>query len=323
MMGSNFVEGEASCVVPIREGDVLLAEMQEMISHIDSLGGEPTHDDNNSCIFRLPENFKTTIKTYEPQAVAIGPYHRGKYSLQEMEAVKWHCLAYSVKRSGKDSLAQYLESIRQVEEEARGYYSEEIEPNSDEFLQMMLLDGCFIIQFLLFSFEGQKEVLDVQHPLIRMQRVKLPKIYADMLLLENQIPYLILKQLYQIYTKSSKEISTNSLAEDTNVQQISKKSLAEDTNDQKISTKSLLDTNDEHLSTVCVEVFSAILGYDKHKSYIQKSRNALNYLHLLHLVRSIFVPPHQEGIHTEWPLKYRYRPWDTIPCISKLRRLGS
>jgi hypothetical protein len=278
--------------------------------------------------------------------VSIGPYHHGEESLAEMEEFKWQCLAFLVKSSKKD-VGQYLESIREREKDAKECYPEKslTKFNSIEFLKMMVLDGCFIIQFLLFSYpfdlEDSLETLDLYersileeiklgvlyHPLNRMDRVRLPKIYMDLLLLENQIPYLVLEQLFKTCKSPA------------------------DTNDQKTSTKFSEVTNDQSLSIIGLKVFSAILGtrYHRHKSHRHKSQNEPKYLHLLDLVRSMFSPPedreqsqreyyrrwHRGYLHLpdlfrfffilpneEWPLEYRYRPCDTIPCISKLRRAG-
>jgi hypothetical protein len=282
--------GEASCVLEIQNGDVgLLAKMQERISKINPLlRGEPPADED-SCIFRLPPKFKEIQGlSYVPQVVSIGPYYRGEPDLETMEELKWQYLAYLVNSTKKD-LEHYLESIRPLEKKARDCYAGVIDLNSDDFLEMMVLDGCFIIQFLRFSFSvgrGERPVVE-HHPLGRMHRVMLPKIYADLLLLENQIPYLVLEQLFEISMMSSGGIA-------------------------------------RPLSFIGVNVFSAILGtrYDGDMSRFYE----LKYLHLLDLARSIFIPPDDKELLMDicegFPLEYRYRPVNTIPCISKLRRAG-
>lgn len=53
--------------------------------------------------------------------------------------------------------------------------------------------------------------------------------------------------------------------------------------------------------------------------------NKLKCWHLLDIVRSIFIPPGREAlscVREDYPLEFRYRPFDSMPCISKLRRAG-
>jgi hypothetical protein len=76
-------------------------------------------------IFRLPQRFKNIKgKSYEPQMVIIGPYHRGKSHLRIMENHKWQCLAYFLKKP-KD-LKLYMENLLPLEMKARECYSEPI-----------------------------------------------------------------------------------------------------------------------------------------------------------------------------------------------------
>ncbi|KHN18738.1 UPF0481 protein [Glycine soja] len=139
------------------------------------------------CIFRVPQSLvEVNGKAYQPRIVSIGPYHRNQPRLNMIEEHKW----------------RYLES------EARECYSETINLDSHDFIQMMILDGCFIIE--LFRKVARLVPFEREDPLLTMVWI-LPFFYRDFLKLENQIPFFILNQLYQV-TKLPGEKSTPTLS---------------------------------------------------------------------------------------------------------------
>ncbi|WVZ70327.1 hypothetical protein U9M48_019002 [Paspalum notatum var. saurae] len=65
-----------------------------------------------------------------------------------MEKEKWRFLAYILYINKGKKLQNYLELMETLKMHARSFYSEEIEMDDDKFLQMLLLDGCFILVYL-------------------------------------------------------------------------------------------------------------------------------------------------------------------------------
>jgi hypothetical protein len=306
-MGGNSVEEESRhLAVNIQEeddgGGCLAQKMEKqmnMMINTPRLPSEPAVSDK-CCIFELPQRFKKMNgKSYEaPQIVFIGPHHSRTGEHQNMgsmtEKLKWQCLKYALARSNSD-FKRYIDSISPLLTEAKGYYSKMINPN-DEFLEIMIVDGCFILECLGFTYFtcelgpilSKKEDWE-GHPLVPIERVKLLQIYRDLLLLENQIPFFVLKKLFEIskmtlYSKESKDIS---------------------------------------LLFISARVFSRILGircYKDDSSRFQKHE----CLHLLHMVRSIFIQPGLDEamrLDDEEILPLAYIPFN-IPSISKLRRAG-
>ncbi|KAG2726300.1 hypothetical protein I3760_01G106600 [Carya illinoinensis] len=74
--------------------------------------------------------------------LAIGPYSVGQ---RFMQAHKLRYLEQMLGRT-KGSEETYIRALRELEESARKCYVECISQTSDEFVKMMLLDGCFIIE---------------------------------------------------------------------------------------------------------------------------------------------------------------------------------
>ncbi|KAB1220911.1 hypothetical protein CJ030_MR3G026790 [Morella rubra] len=144
------------------------------------------------CIFRVPLSFIGT--SYKPRLVSIGPYHRNEPHLQMIEEHKWLYIGSLLSRTAT-RLEDYFKTIHPLEMEARECYSETINLSTDEFLEMMVLDGCFILE--LFRKVNNSKLFSDNDPLATMDWI-LPSLYRDFLLLENQIPFFVLEKLYEI-----------------------------------------------------------------------------------------------------------------------------
>ncbi|KAH0638553.1 hypothetical protein KY285_035139 [Solanum tuberosum] len=116
--------------------------MQQKISQSPQLLSESAGR-SSCCIFRVPQSFiNVNGRSYEPQIVSIGPYHRGKDNVKMIEEHKWRFLGNLVKRTKEKglNLEDYLKAIQPFEMRARECYSEAIVLNRDEFVEMLVLD---------------------------------------------------------------------------------------------------------------------------------------------------------------------------------------
>ncbi|CAN6681745.1 unnamed protein product [Malus baccata var. baccata] len=145
------------------------------------------------CIYRVPKTLRrVNEKAYTPQAVSIGPLHHGKKGLQEMEGHKKRYLQYFLERTGV-SKEDYKTKIRGKEAELRSCYAQTIELSSDGFVRIILVDAAFIIEFLLrFLNQIEKDSNDR----IFHKPWLINYVVPDMLLLENQLPFFILEDLF-------------------------------------------------------------------------------------------------------------------------------
>ncbi|XP_039787553.1 putative UPF0481 protein At3g02645 [Panicum virgatum] len=159
-------------------------------------------DDGSSSpmtIFRVPAHVRDASKElYEPRLVSVGPYYRGRAALRAMEQHKWRYLHELLAEYPAASLADCVRTVRGVEQQARRCYSErppvifaaQAQGGSSEFAEMLLLDGCFILQFFIKWFRREPDKLcDVGWGL--------PLLLSDLLLLENQIPFFVLEALFR------------------------------------------------------------------------------------------------------------------------------
>ncbi|XP_058114834.1 UPF0481 protein At3g47200-like [Magnolia sinica] len=149
-----------------------------------------------SCsIYRVPHGFrKANEEAYTPQIVSVGPFHHGKQMLKAMEEHKYRYLHEVISRAGDNGLEIYLMAIKELEQLARECYSETINLNSTEFVEMMVVDGCFILELLRKGVSLSDITND---PIFTLLWLK-PKLKSDLLLLENQIPFFVLERLFDL-----------------------------------------------------------------------------------------------------------------------------
>ncbi|KAL9235569.1 hypothetical protein vseg_010317 [Gypsophila vaccaria] len=147
------------------------------------------------CIYRVPRNLrKISEKSYTPSLISIGPFHRGSPRLKAMEEQKLRYLQRFLLRNEDKSLEDYLSASMKWEKEARDCYVETVNLSSIEFTEMLVLDGCFIIEYFL-TWQGAD--FD-PHDRVFYRPALSHAVMRDLKLLENQIPYFILEILYSI-----------------------------------------------------------------------------------------------------------------------------
>ncbi|XXG79813.1 hypothetical protein AAC387_Pa09g0806 [Persea americana] len=180
---------------------------------VTSMKGKASHEPRkikasfSSCsIHRIPPNLRHfDEKTYVPQIISIGPLHYAKRRdvLQAMEEHKWRYLHAILGRNGEDFLLRCWRKVKQSEERARKCYSEEIDGlDSNTFVEMLVLDACFIIE--LFCRFKRIIYFEIGDPILDL--VLLPTIASDLIMLENQIPFFILEVLYNLINISDSSL---------------------------------------------------------------------------------------------------------------------
>ncbi|CAN6541893.1 unnamed protein product [Malus baccata var. baccata] len=88
----------------------------------------------------------------------------------------------------------YLDSIKEVEEKARACYEGPVAMglSSNEFVEKMVLDGCFVLELFRGAAEGFKQLGYPRNDPIFAMRGTMHSIQRDMIMLENQLPFFIL-----------------------------------------------------------------------------------------------------------------------------------
>ncbi|KAL0725367.1 hypothetical protein Bca4012_039966 [Brassica carinata] len=168
------------------------------------------------CIYRVPNSIREVKpEAYTPQLVLIGPLHHALKSqalkalgrgdditftksmgyLNMEERKMTYVGEFAARLEGEMIINGFENMIREEEETIRASYSESTAwIESPEFVEMVLIDSVFIIEFMLKQTEcdGSKIGDPLFDDLCLVNTVK-----DDLILLENQLPYLFLEKLFE------------------------------------------------------------------------------------------------------------------------------
>ncbi|KAF8024773.1 hypothetical protein BT93_F1831 [Corymbia citriodora subsp. variegata] len=157
-------------------------------THLKQSAGNPS-----CCIFRVPASLKDlNPKAYKPRIVSIARTTMGM--IEEHKPRFFEALLARTISSGVD-FNHFFTAIALKEKEIRDCYSEPLTFGSAELIEMMVLDGCFIIE--LFRVIDSIIPREWDDPLFSMLW-PFTSFIRDFLCLENQVPFFVLQTLYDM-----------------------------------------------------------------------------------------------------------------------------
>lgn len=158
------------------------------------------------CIYRVPENLrKVNEDAYRPLLVSIGPSYYGDPRLVAMHQQKLRYLQSFLQRYTCYNLDYYVQVIREWEVVARQCYVESLDTTrltSPQFIEMLLVDAAFLIE--LFLRNNFHEFIEENDRIFNKPRMML-EVTRDIRLEENQLPFFILKGLYDLVIQPSSQ----------------------------------------------------------------------------------------------------------------------
>ncbi|XP_012465911.1 UPF0481 protein At3g47200 isoform X2 [Gossypium raimondii] len=197
-MGRSYLK-EMRSYSDIEKGDVkhgVSSSQEKMTPENSDLANPPSQEEESTIIFKVRHRLReVNEKAYEPNVIPIGPYHYRKAHLARMEDFKkwWFENFVQEPHLGID---QFREAISPLEEKIRNCYEQPLSFNykdekidKEEFVDMMVYDGCFVVQLILE---------DHQYDFRKLGRYISAEIFQDLLLLENQLPFFVLLKLYSM-----------------------------------------------------------------------------------------------------------------------------
>ncbi|KAI7990846.1 UPF0481 protein [Camellia lanceoleosa] len=155
----------------------------------------------------LMRNHENNKGMFDPKVVSIGPYHHGKEELQLVEDIKPKVAKLFLQESGMDMDVDYSMILEKVVDERgvddpRSYYDKRSTDkySREQFANMMLLDGCFILaiieDFFLCAANQESKYDDVKNHLGLLLWYSA---HDDILyLLENQLPFQVLNLIMSL-----------------------------------------------------------------------------------------------------------------------------
>lgn len=183
-----------------------MSRCKPLYVQIDEKLGDFPCNSSTCSIFKVPSHLRhVNERAFEPQILSIGPYHRGKDKLKMMEEHKKRYLQKLLQRRGESSVERYVTAMIGLEGRARQFYDQsEVSLGQDEFVEMLLLDGCFIVE-LIRKYNNIPGVRDDDDPVFKGPSI-LPCIKTDTMLLENQLPFFV---LWELFAKTSGQSETD------------------------------------------------------------------------------------------------------------------
>ncbi|KAI9072858.1 hypothetical protein K1719_045176 [Acacia pycnantha] len=144
----------------------------------------------NCCIYRVPTALRALNKeAYTPQIVSIGPFHHGNGNkrLQNMEMHKQILFKRFTQRAmsscQEDLVKDLVAFVKDLEPKVRACYSEKITLTTGKLVKLILIDAGFIIELFTSNGNFSQQWLE-------------DSIRDDLLLIENQLPFFVIKELY-------------------------------------------------------------------------------------------------------------------------------
>ncbi|KAI5446265.1 hypothetical protein KIW84_014199, partial [Lathyrus oleraceus] len=155
---------------------------------------------HEQCIYRVPPRIhQANPQAYAPQIISIGPFHSplGSNSdniLHKMEQLKLQYLKGFLNRT-KLSVDDLVFKFQEWENRIRSCYAEIFSFNSNDFLKIIIVDACFIVEHFLRFSEYRNWV---ENDPILLKPWLHGDIARDLTLLENQLPFFVLEDMYKL-----------------------------------------------------------------------------------------------------------------------------
>ncbi|KAF2305959.1 hypothetical protein P3X46_032651 [Hevea brasiliensis] len=172
--------------------------IEEIAAFLENVVSDDLYMSPNCCIFETPKILsRHNTKAYVPNAFAIGPLHHGQENLKRTEKIKFKYLRGLISRAQNPEkrMREFIGEIMKIEDKVRLCYAGQVTYKREEFVKMLVVDGCFLIE--LFRKDGGMVHRDQDDPIFNMSCL-LQFLYHDLILLENQIPWLVLDCLFDM-----------------------------------------------------------------------------------------------------------------------------
>lgn len=142
-------------------------------------------------------SIKNVDRLLSPELVAIGPFHRAHWHLHKMEDIKKMAAQEFCCSSTLHQVRAFYLSVQEVAAQAReAYIYDLVGINDDDFTNMMFFDGCFLLQFMTMVSLDRGPPSHWEMP--RLSENWMRRISRDILLVENQIPWVVLEALMRL-----------------------------------------------------------------------------------------------------------------------------
>ncbi|CAI9275584.1 unnamed protein product [Lactuca saligna] len=179
------------------------SKLVDIIAHTSKLpreckqNGDTVGKQATPSIYIVPSLVRDLSPTsFSPRVVAIGPLHRQDEHLQEYEVQKTIYLHNMLLRLGtvpEQALRTCAEKVIHSIERIKACYARSVSYSDSELAKMMVIDSFFILEFISSLSNSSSETNLLITPNILITR----SIIHDLLLIENQIPFFVLQNIFE------------------------------------------------------------------------------------------------------------------------------
>ncbi|XP_075674801.1 putative UPF0481 protein At3g02645 [Castanea sativa] len=166
------------------------------------------------CVFNVPDSLKdSNPKAYSPQVVGLGllHVHHQQSKLALMQTHKIDVAKNIHKGFGKIGFLDLIDNLIELIPSVRACYPIHSPGKEDEVACILAIDGLFLFELLLYYGIGKDALAksDILRGLVDTAGARLgqDEILRDTMMLENQIPFIVLKNILLI--ECSEPNSTN------------------------------------------------------------------------------------------------------------------
>nr|XP_043626097.1 UPF0481 protein At3g47200-like [Erigeron canadensis] len=141
-------------------------------------------------IFMVPRIYRDqNLSCFDPLEVSIGPFHKGNSNVQANEALKRKYmgdLLVRLKSPPQQTLERCFSKVNSLINEIKLCYGGMLNSHDSDVANMMVIDSCFILEFIQKVFE------------VNCPGFMLFEILLDLLRIENQIPFFVLQNIFDL-----------------------------------------------------------------------------------------------------------------------------
>jgi len=163
------------------------------LEHLLEMSEPPFHPLDGFGIYRVPRDIReVNEKAYTPKCISIGPLHfLANETLIDKQVLKMKFFKMFVEKA-QVSVEELVRAVRDSVVEIRGCYAGTSELDNHNYQKMIVVDASFIIVFFLISFMPGEWEYRSEATILKSQLMN------DLLLLENQLPFFIIRTLYNL-----------------------------------------------------------------------------------------------------------------------------
>jgi hypothetical protein len=178
----------------------MFMEAGAQMKEVEALGTDRPPAKIQKVIFLLRDDEKCFVRYFEPRVASLGPIHHGKPKYQLGEKYKLRlayefveCCSKHKSNNLYEGINSLYEKIKEEIKELRECFEEEVTKKYDdeELAWMLFVDGCAILQYIFCAANSKFKNFNIKTDSVTFAQ-------QDLFLLENQVPYLLLKLLMSL-----------------------------------------------------------------------------------------------------------------------------